>query len=110
MAEMLKTQSPLFAVRSEVRGDRAQVSLIGELDAYTDHHAHEALAILAAQGIRHFRIDLSELTFVGSSGINVLTRLLDEHPSSILTLVGASPLFRRLLTVTGMDAHLALVS
>jgi stage II sporulation protein AA (anti-sigma F factor antagonist) len=110
MTETLQTESELFVVRSEVRGDRALVSLIGELDAYTDHQAHEALAALAGQGIRHFRMDLSQLTFVGSSGINVLSRLLDEHPSSIVTLVGASPLFERLLAVTGMDAHLALTS
>ena len=110
MLDVINSGSELFCVRCEVRGDRAQVSFVGELDPYTDHYADDALDALAKQGIRHFRIDASDLTYVGSSGVNVLARLLSAHPTSIVTLVGASPLFLRLLRATGMDAHLALIS
>ena len=108
--ELVTNESSMFTVRTEVRGDGALVHLTGELDAFTDHQAHEALDRLAAQGIQHFRIDASGLTYVGSSGINVLARLLSDHPLSIVTLVGTSPIYKRMLRATGMDAHLALVS
>jgi anti-anti-sigma factor len=110
LRDLVTGESSAFTVDCEVRGDRAQVILTGELDAHTDHDVHAALDLLARQGIRHFRIDMSALTYVGSSGINILTTLLDAHPLSVVTVVGTSELFRRLLRVTGMETHLALVS
>jgi anti-anti-sigma factor len=109
MAKLVRGSDDAFCVSTEVRGDRAQVRLVGELDALTEHHVREALQMLAEHGIRHFRIDASGLTFVGSSGVRVIVELLAKHPACVITLVGASPIYLRMLSATGVDAHLALL-
>jgi len=98
-----------FIVTTEVRGDRSLVRLVGELDVHVEHHAREALLLLAKHGIRHFMLDATDLTYVGASGIHIITDLFAAEPLSVVTLIGASPTYLKLLSLTGLDAHLALV-
>ena len=98
-----------FVVSTEVRGDRALVRMAGELDANVERHPRAALLLLAEHGIRYFTLDATDLTFVGASGIRIITTLLDAHPLSIVTLIGASPTYLKMLQISGVDAHLALV-
>ena len=100
----------LFVVQTEVRGDRALVTLMGELDIYTEPLVAEALGFLGKNGIVHFRLDASGLAFVDGAGVRVIDGLLADYPLSVVTVAGASPVFVRLLRMTGLDAHLAMVN
>lgn len=46
-------------------------------------------------------IDMTDVTFVDSTGLNVLVRLADEH--SPLTLRGVTPPIRRLFDLSGLS-------
>jgi len=98
-----------LVVTTQVSGDRALIHLAGELDAFTSPEVDDALMTLAADGVGHFTIDATDLTFVGSSGVAVIVRLLAAHPRSVVSLFGASTSYRRMLDVTGVAAHLALI-
>lgn len=64
----------LLAISSEIHGDRAlaQVKLSGRLDASTVGQLERTLADAQLVGVRAVVIDMSELTYVSSSGLRVL--------------------------------------
>jgi len=94
----------------DVQGDRALVRPVGDLDGFTGPPLGAMLSQVARRGVRHFTIDMSLVTFADSGAIHSIEHLLRDHPETIVTLVGTSDVFRTLLTVSGLDAHLGLVS
>lgn len=87
---------------------RVRLRARGELDLAA---APVLAAALNAQQRRYVHLDMSEVRFCDSAGLTVLVEahrdLLSRHGS--LTLVGADPRIRRLLSITGMDAVLFTV-
>lgn len=86
-------------------GDDGTVALIGELDA---HSASELGAIFdAVSDDGKVVVDLSELSFMDSSGLRVIIaghkRLADG--GGALTLKNPTRPVRRLLSVSGLDGH-----
>ena len=108
--QKLRTSSPILDVTVSVCGDRALIGLVGELDQTSRHQVDEALDALARAGTHHFRIDASGLTFTGSAGAHSISVLLDNYPASLVTLMGASPIYRRMLEFDGTDTRLTLVA
>ena len=94
----------------EVHEDRAAVLVTGEIDIDSSHHVEEALERLGKAGIRHFTMDFAEVTFMDSSGVRALMRLIGTRPTSTVTLVGVQPIVRRVLQITGLDTRLTLAS
>jgi anti-anti-sigma factor len=79
-------------------GDAGHLQLKGELDL----SGEEALsaAIDAARSAGQLRLDLSELTFMDSSGLRVILRaVLASNGSGPVVLERPSPTVRRLLDV-----------
>ncbi|MFF3215536.1 STAS domain-containing protein [Streptomyces sp. NPDC002886] len=87
---------------------RCVVHVGGEMDADRAPMLHQALhtAITQPDGPDEIVIDLADLSFCDSSGINVLVRArhtATAHGRSI-SLLNPQPHFRRLLEMTGADA------
>lgn len=96
----------VLTVSTSVHGsDRAVVSLVGELDADTAVALQHQLAALVLQGRKYIVLDLAEVPFMDSSGLNSVLRARSEtlrHDGSLL-LAAPGPAVRRLLDLTGVS-------
>jgi anti-anti-sigma factor len=79
------------------------VRLIGELDIATVPTLKDALAPLAGQG--PVTLDLSELTFIDSSGLHAILQFSSSLNGDGLTLANASQSVSRLLEIVQLDTH-----
>ncbi|MFB8242962.1 STAS domain-containing protein [Kitasatospora purpeofusca] len=99
-------------LRIEVRraGPVRIVSVGGELDRDSADGLRTALAGLPEDGLARILVDLAELSFCDSTGLNILLRARqDAEPAGVrLELVGPRPVMVRLLAVTGADAVLRI--
>jgi len=99
---------PAFEVRHERRGDVAVVHLAGEVDVAASG-AVRARVDAAASG--PLVVELSEVTFVDSSGLRELlrARMECERLGGRLVLAGVPPVLERLLDLTGTTSMFAVV-
>ena len=75
------------------------LALSGELDALTVPDLNEVLS--ARNGARHVTLDLSELTFIDSTGLHAIVAYVrSREPDGTVTLTGASPHIVRVLEIT----------
>ena len=81
-----------------------RVSFSGEIDLDNTLVVRQALDLAAASGDSGILVDLSQTTFIDSSGLNELVR--PTHDGHTVTICGASPLVLRLFEVTGLDVVL----
>ncbi|MFJ4674134.1 STAS domain-containing protein [Kitasatospora purpeofusca] len=99
-------------LRIEVRrtGPVRIVSLAGELDRDSADGLRTALAGLPEEGLARILVDLAELSFCDSTGLNILLRARQEaEPAGVrLELAGPRPVVVRLLAVTGADTVLRI--
>lgn len=95
-----------MVVSMSVQGDRALVSVCGEVDLSNVHHLDDALQMLGRHGVRHFLIDLDRVEFFDSHGVGAFAHLLAEHPRSRVTVAGASRLTKHLLDLAGLAGTL----
>lgn len=88
-----------------VSRDGNAMRLVGELDMSTVEELDVALR--AAPDGEEITLDLTELTFIDSSGIQVLLRYVASRNgragNGTLVLVGAVPNVRRALEIVGID-------
>lgn len=92
------------------RDDALALALRGEPDVVSAPVVQREIMELldAARGCRELTIDMSGVTFCGSTGINMLLRvqLVAERRGVTTRLAGASPMLRRTITVLGLDERL----
>lgn len=85
----------------------AVVRLTGEIDLSNAARLQDQLILLVEQG--HVVVDLSEVTFIDSTGLSALIvghrRATTAHTG--LHLAGATGTVRRLLAMTQLDRHLS---
>ena len=98
-------QNPLSVEVTLPREDVALVTVDGylDLDTATEFQAH--LANQLHHGRRHFLIDLSEVPFMDSSGMNIILRVYQEArdlPGSV-HVINPRPAVRRVLELTGVS-------
>ncbi|MET9952460.1 STAS domain-containing protein [Streptomyces sp. NPDC006339] len=76
----------------------------GEMDVETATFVHHHIANQFLHGRRHLVLDLSALTFMDSSGLNVVIKGAREarERGGDLHLVAPMPAVRRLLEITGL--------
>src|SRR5687767_7707640 len=86
-------------------GDRAVVTLAGELDVNTAPQVAEALdGLTDGDAVTSVVIDVSRLTFVDSTGLRVILagRESLQATGATLALDGASGVVERVLEMTGL--------
>jgi anti-sigma B factor antagonist len=85
--------------------DPRRYRLAGELDLYSVDELSEGLQSQVAAG-GDLRLDLSELTFIDSSGIRALFQLNAQLVDGSLILERPSPFARRVMGVVGLGESL----
>lgn len=94
---------------AHAEGDRAVVTISGELDHVVGERFRQALGDLAEAGTLHLDLDLEAVTFLDSRGLSVLlqARRRVVRQGGSLRVVALSPQVRRVLRITGLH-HLLL--
>jgi anti-sigma B factor antagonist len=105
------TTLPQLTVITEQHGRCSVLKLLGELDACSADDLRQAVGtVLDQHNPQHLTMDLSALTFADCAGLSVLVwarnRLAERGHELVIT--GSQPIVRRLLTLTGLAAHLGL--
>jgi anti-anti-sigma factor len=98
---------PDLVVAAETDGERAVLRIKGELDAYTAPGVEEHISRLLDGGARTLVLDLSETTFLDSSGLRaILTahRRVTEGDGAFALRAPSEPVVR-LLDITGLSDH-----
>ena len=85
--------------------DCVTVRLRGEIDMQTAPHLREAALCATSQFSTVLQLDMAEVSFMDSSGVEVLvaTRRRIDHEGGRLTVVNPSRPVLRLLEITGID-------
>ena len=80
------------------------VVVSGELDAATSPQLDESLEALIDAGVTHLVVDLSDVSFLDSSGLRSIIRALNAigERQGTLRVSGVSTAVQRILEVTGM--------
>lgn len=100
-----------FGLVDEAVGDRTHVvSLRGEIDAHTAPKLGSRLFGLAEDGARGVVVDLSQVTFMDSTGIGVLLNALRHLTGRRCKMVLVCPTERilRPFQITGLVGHLTI--
>lgn len=92
------------------RNGRATVFVRGEIDMSSGPLLRDALST-AQQGSPHVIVDVSDVTFMDSTGINVLIGAYHQTPEGgSLAVLGARPAVRRVFDLTGVSELLMVES
>jgi anti-anti-sigma factor len=94
-----------FDVTVVNRNGRAIVFIAGEIDVNAREQIRDALA-RAREGSTDVIVDLSQVTFIDSTGINALVRGHREAPEGRFHVVGAIGPLRRVFEVAGVGGVL----
>jgi len=92
-------------------GTSVLVAIAGELDAHSAPSLEELAAGLRSDGYVHFTLDMSQTTFIDSSGLRSLIELqnrLKENGDGALVLQAPADPVTRLLRITGLGEHFAV--
>jgi anti-sigma B factor antagonist len=103
---------PDLVLATETMGDRAVLTVRGELDAYSAPGLEDQVGRLLTQGVGTIVLDLSGTGFLDSSGLRaILTaqRRLTESGGQ-LSLRSPSEPVTRLLEITGLTDHFTVDS
>ena len=104
----LGSVTPMAADNAQLRVERraGTVALIGEIDAYTEALARDALKFASDSG--DLRVDFSRVTFIDSSGLRVVLEVHQKlsREGRRLVLVDPTPSVTRLIRVAGLVSHL----
>jgi anti-sigma B factor antagonist len=84
-------------------GTTLYVTPEGELDVYTAPQLAQAFERLDRQH-RACILEVSEITFIDSTGLKVLTSMRRDEPERFV-LSGSSPAFERVLELTNLTEH-----
>lgn len=101
----LPTVADLPSAPTSPGPDAVVVWLRGEHDVSTDGALRRTLARAIAPGGAGLVLDLSEVTFMGSSTLEVIARTREflRQQSASLTVRSPSALVRRIISVCGLD-------
>jgi anti-anti-sigma factor len=100
-----------FSVTVTTNGDRATVSLCGELDMSGVDRARTAIEQAEAGSPKLLVLDLSQLDFIDSTGLEVVLRAARRAHDDGRRLIVQRPsrYVRRLLAMTAIDQSLDVV-
>ena len=99
-----------FGVTTTQDGDYAVVAVTGELDVYTAPVLEESLGELVERGSPRLVVDLTEVTFMDSTGLGLLIKALKwtRELDGSLKIVANTDKVLKVFRVTGLDGVLSL--
>jgi len=103
----VRRDAPVAGV--EERDGAVVVRLAGELDLYNADRVREPLLDAAARDVDRLIVDLSELSFIDSTGLGVLIEARGRMANRrAFMLVAPNVETRRALEISGLDQHFAV--
>jgi anti-sigma B factor antagonist len=89
---------------TSIDGDKATVMLSGELDLALAPSLRDHLSWLHADGVRHFTVDVADVTFIDSVGLSVLLAVYRRcrEEDGTVSVVRPSASIRRTLEISGL--------
>ena len=105
------TLGPL-SIRERREGGVHRLTPIGELDIATVPLLESAFdAVFRDDGVEIVVVDLTELTFMDSTGVHLLLRMRAAcEDADRLRVINGSRAVQRVLDVSGVRAHLPIIS
>ena len=99
-----------FGVSTIQDGEYTVVAVAGELDVYTAPVLEESLGDLVEAGSTKLVVDLTEVTFMDSTGLGLLIKALKwtRESGGSLQIVANTDKVRKVFRVTGLDGVLSL--
>ena len=100
-----------FEIHTELKGDEARLTLVGELDIATVQRLEEAVEKVLSQGARTVVVDLSPLAFMDSSGLRMIITLNERAGVAGWTLALVKPpeASFSVFEITGSDENLPFI-
>jgi anti-anti-sigma factor len=100
-----------FEIASELVGEAARVTPVGELDIATAPQLEEEVGSLLARSARRVVIDLARVTFIDSSALRLFIVLSDRAGEEqwTLGLVHPSGQVRSVFEITGAEESLPFI-
>jgi anti-anti-sigma factor len=94
----------MTAFSPSTRGGDAALTVSGDVDIATSDAFFAALSALVASAHSPAYVDLSNVTYIDSSGLNALVRVSQELERDVkLVLVAPSRPVRRMLALSGLE-------
>ena len=90
----------------EQANDRTVVTVAGEIDLSTSEQLDGAVIDALAKETKHLTLDLSEVTFLDSSGLGVIVKALKRAKESetVFDVITANDRVLKVFKLTGLDA------
>lgn len=95
--QMEPVESPLVVTLRTLDGSEAEIVVAGEVDAFTQDLLREQLLDVVARGATHVVVDLSDVSFLDSSGLRGMVEALQR--GATLTLRHLQPAVQRVFDV-----------
>jgi anti-sigma B factor antagonist len=92
-----------LSVSVESASDAAVVTVAGEIDIASAPELRDALTQAVRGSPRRLTVDLAQVSFIDSSGLNALASVTRESPDIEVVLASPSRQCRRVLEVSGLD-------
>lgn len=89
-------------------GGQTVLEVAGEVDLVSSPAVHQAVVSLIERGESDLILDLRGVTFMDSSGLNVLAGAARRLGTSAVLVVGCPPNLQRLLKLSGLEAVLRM--
>jgi anti-sigma B factor antagonist len=102
---------PITIAMSSIAPDVVLCVLTGEIDLATGPGLQEKLAELLHHAPAHLVIDLTAITFLGSTGLKILVETHVQHQAAgchVAIVIGCNRAVTRPLQITGLDQELDL--
>lgn len=91
-------------ISTEEKNDEYIIAMSGELDVYTAPELQEVLNPIRQDGSHHVKIDLSDVSYIDSTGLGIFVgtlKDLNKHGKE-LRVTGVSDRILRLFEITGL--------
>ena len=92
-------------IKNRILGNRAEIQVIGRMDAYWAPHLGTALNDTVRQGSHEISLDLSEVSFMSSVGLGVLVECYKQLQAirGNLVISSASEQVQKLIRLSGLE-------
>ena len=104
--------APGLRLDTVTRAAEAEVVVIvrGEVDAHTSSQLTAVLDSVVDEGMLHIELDVSELTFMDSSGVGALIAVLDRvgGAGGSVSMTRPNPQVRQVLELTDLASRIDL--
>lgn len=100
------------AAHVRIQDGHACLFLAGDVDIASIEGCRAPAAELLASNLRQIAVDLTQVTFMDSSGLGLLAELV-RHGQDVgapVLVIDAQPIVREAITTCGLDQYLELVT